>query len=119
MTILKPITTSQMFKIIPDSYDDIFTITLRSEAEITKQIYELNVDFAVTVDQWYATIDFTDNYSYLKENYTYEMVVKDSQGDIIFLDKVFCTSQNVSTFTNNLNVYTEHTTTNEYILYGE
>lgn len=49
-----------------------------------------------------------------KQDKVYNLTVTES-GEVVYKDKIFCTNQTTSTYTVNQNVYTQHSTDNEFI----
>jgi len=90
-------TSTQQVSFIPRSMD-AYSITLRNESTqvetvITPQFYK---------NEYYltATSVFT-----LVENHYYNFTVKDISGNIIYLDKIFCTNQTADDYTINNGAY--------------
>jgi hypothetical protein len=52
----------------------------------------------------------------LKENHFYTIEFKNNS-KVVFRDKIFCTDQNVTTFSVNKDEYTSNNTTNTFIVY--
>ena len=65
---------------------------------------------------YYSIIIFS-NSDYFKEGNSYVMSIKDVNKNILFLDKVYATSQNVEDYTINKGVYTTNPTNTDYIIY--
>ena len=114
MTILLPETaTEQTFKFIPLIYNDVTNIELIDEQQNTTQTAVLGTELTVS---FYKTIGVTVA---LKEGSVYMAIFKAGTTEI-FRDKVFSTSQPISTFTVNNGVYDYGpSTANQYILYGQ
>ena len=60
----------------------------------------------------------------LTENRFYDMVIFDDQSNVVFKDRVYCTSQDVFTYSvnnnpDNTSKYKSKNTENSYITYGE
>ena len=65
---------------------------------------------------YYKIITFS-NSDYFKEGNSYVMSVKDVNANVLFLDKVYATSQNVENYTINKDVYTTNPTNTDYTIY--
>ena len=134
MIILKPIATAQTLKFI-GRFDNADSIILRDEQDNTE--VTLNADF--TLDTYYLTADIIFN---LQENRFYNLTVYNSisdyevrveldegtvegldcvseldtiNTDIVYKDKIFCTSQDIDSYSINNGDYTEHSSNNDYI----
>lgn len=67
----------------------------------------------------YATGDYVNrltSYFTLKENHFYTIEFKNNS-TVIYRDKIFCTDQNVTTFSVNKDEYTSNSTQNTFIVY--
>lgn len=116
MTILLPDTSAtQTVNYIPRYNSSVATILLTDEQE--------NVEFSASlvsesVLEYYNEVSLTLGSTLLKEGRTYMIVFKDSLDKILFTDKVYSTSQPISTFSVNEGVYTiAPATSNDYIIY--
>ena len=90
-------TSAQQVAFIPRSMD-AYSITLRNESTqvetvITPQFYS---------NEYYLTANLVFT---LVENHFYNFTVKDISGNIIYLDKIFCTNQSVEDYTINNGAY--------------
>lgn len=109
MIILTTDTTPQTFVFIP-----------RALVFDTVEITDDQTNETVLIEGW----DFTagDYYSILEaefslvENHYYNLVIKDGS-TIVYRDRIFCTDQNVVTFSVNNGQYVSNSTTNEFIVY--
>jgi len=108
MIVLTTSTSNQSFKCIPRAAFDTIEIT----DEETNTTTSVNI-VSVVYGSYITTITAAFN---LKENHFYTLSLKDGS-DIIFKDKVFCTDQNIVTFSVNNGQYTSNTTSNTFIVY--
>jgi tagatose-1,6-bisphosphate aldolase non-catalytic subunit AgaZ/GatZ len=69
--------------------------------------------FTHTEGDYYDTLEAEFS---LVENHFYILVIKDGT-TIIYRDKIFCTDQNLVTFSVNNGQYVSNSTTNEFIVY--
>tara|TARA_R100000734_G_scaffold14753_1_gene10912 strand:- start:5115 stop:5447 length:333 start_codon:yes stop_codon:yes gene_type:complete len=109
MIILNKSTSPQSFSFIAKSktYD-----SLHITDESTNTSVEVTIDSITSgdyVDSITATFD-------LVEDRYYSLELKNGS-ETVLKDKVFCTNQAHSTYSVNKDVYTENTTTNDYIVY--
>lgn len=137
---MKKLTTStgeQTIRIIPRSYPDEITLTLRDDSTNTSVSYTIeNNQWEYLNDEWQLA-DYTwettkgmyiqDGYLYITNNYAliegrfYDLTIV-SAGEVIYKDKVFCTDQTIDQDTNsyysvNDSVYTtENSYDNDYII---
>ena len=109
MVILTTSTSAQIFKFIPRSktYDGLYVTD-----ESTNTTATISITSSASND-YYETI--TASYT-LVEGRFYTLEVRNGS-DIVFKGKIFCTDQTVSTYSVNYNNYTQHTTTNDFIIY--
>jgi aconitase A len=108
MIVLTTSSLPQTFACIPRS--GISTMVITDDQTNTPQIVPITQiaanDYVVNVT---ATFDLT-------EGHFYDLVLK--QGStIVYKDRIFCTDQNVTTFSVNAGQYTSNTTSNTYIVY--
>ena len=106
MIILKPIVTAQMIKFIGRA-DTCTSIKLRDEQDNT----EVTIVGTFTLSTYYLTASLVFD---LKEGRFYNLTALNGT-TTIYKDKIFCTSQTVSDYTINKDVYIEHSTNNDYI----
>ena len=110
MIILKTDATAQTFKFIPREYsaDGIIITDQDTNTPVT-----------------YPSLTFTKNKYYLEGNVTFSPALKEGTfytlsvlngTSVVYKDNIFCTDQTISLYSINKDVYTEHATTNEYIL---
>lgn len=73
----------------------------------------------------YSGLTFTTNKYYLQGNVTFSPLLKEGTfytlsvlngTNVVYKDNIFCTDQTISTYSINKDVYTEHATTNEYVV---
>jgi len=110
MIILTTSTNAQELKFIPRQYaadsivltDEQANTSSTISATFTKDGYYLKADisFALAEDRFYT-------FNALNGTKT------------VYKGRIFCTDQTVSDYSINKNVYTEHESTNEYIVYNE
>ncbi len=137
MIILNTETTPQSFKFVPrvEDFDfDIFPI----QDEQTNEIFNIRVSTVYTDYNKLEIIDEQTNESVIKditvftvgayyhtitidfalvEGHTYTLrIYRDSKTNTRFIGKVFCTDQSLP-YSVNTDVYTERTTTNDFIIY--
>ena len=116
MIILQVDTNPQSFKFIPRSktYDGLFIKdeSTNVETQITINSTATN-DYYDTITATFHTVSpaFT-----LVEDRFYRLLIKNGT-DIVYRDKIFVTNQNISTFSINNNVYNQHSSTNDFIIY--
>ena len=135
MIILTTSTDTQTIRIIPRDYP--IQVTLRLRDESTNEVIEYIIGGAVNVWNVIPTIWQLTNFNWnsppdglfndngyliipnrynLKENRFYELTILDYSG-VIYKDKIFCTDQEVDSYSVNDGVYeTEKSYDNEYII---
>jgi len=108
MLILREQATSQTFKIIPRIFS-ADSMVIRDEQT------NVSVTYNITITQldYYAVIS---NIIALEEGHTYNLTVLDGT-DVVYLDKIFCTNQNATTYTINNGEYVNNTTNNDFVIY--
>jgi hypothetical protein len=104
MIILPPSEAEQTFKFIPRE-DEPTHLTLTDEQDNTTATY--NATF--TIYKYY--LQATDIFTLQEDRFYILNVYKNSE--IIYKDKLYCTSQ--TDYSINNNVYTQHSSNNEYI----
>jgi len=112
MTILQSSSSSQTISFIPREYTSGTTYTITIVNETTNK--EVFNDTATT----FTALDYYYQYSSiftLVENTMYMLEIKDGS-DTVYKDKIFCTNQNVTTFSVNDNEYTDNTIANDFIV---
>jgi len=108
MIILKEQNTPQEFSFIPRELNAT-TIVLRNETTNVETI--INTEFYLS-DYYLTVVSVFD----LKENTFYNLTVKNNN-DIVYKDKIFCTNQDLDTYSVNKNEYVSNVTTNEFKIY--
>lgn len=109
MIILTTDTTPQIFRFIPrsSSFD-----TVEITDDQTNETVSIT-SYTYTQGEYYDQIEAKFN---LVENHFYNLLIKD--GDIvIYRDRIFCTDQDLVTFSVNNGQYVSNSTTNEFIVY--
>jgi len=104
MIVLKPILTAQTLKFIARQ-DNATHIILRDEQDNTS----VQINALFTLDSYYITSDIIFD---LKEDRFYNLTVYNDT-EIIYKDKVFCTSQ--TDYSINNDSYIQRETNNDYI----
>ena len=110
MIILNTNTTAQQLKFIPREYsaDGIIITDQDTNTPVT-----------------YPSLTFTKNKYYLEGNVTFSPALKEGTfytlsvlngTSVVYKDNIFCTDQSIGTYSINKDVYTEHATTNEYVV---
>lgn len=109
MVILKEQVGAQNIYFIPRS-ESYNTLTITDEQTgISTNVTILSS----TVGQYYHTINAVFS---LKENHFYTLEIKQNT-DVVFKDKIFCTNQNIPTFSVNTGTYVTNSSNNDFILY--
>ena len=109
MIILRTDATAQTFKFIPREYTAT-SLVLTDEDQNKSVTY--NPTFTKTKYYLQTSVTFSP---VLKEGTFYTLEVLNGSS-IIYRDIIFCTDQTLSTYSINDGQFTEHETTNEYIL---
>lgn len=105
MIILQPLETSQTFNFIPRS-NTCTHLVIKDEQDNTETTYNS------TFTDYNHYKQASDIYT-LKENRFY-MIIVYNDTDIIYKDKLFCTS-NEADFSINTDKYIQHSSNNDYI----
>tara|TARA_R110001632_G_scaffold209953_1_gene334809 strand:+ start:355 stop:696 length:342 start_codon:yes stop_codon:yes gene_type:complete len=112
MTILQSSTDSQTINFIPREYTEgtTYTITIKDETT-NKEVFNSTATIFTALDYYfqYSSV-FT-----LVENTMYMLEIKDGT-NVTFKDKIFCTNQNVTTYSVNDNEYIKNTIANDFIV---
>lgn len=113
MKVLTTSESAQILKVIPRSYPASVTLKLRDESKNTTTTYTV----AATNVQGYLTLSQAFS---LVEGRFYEMTILDNT-EVIYRDKVFCSSQTIDQATNdyysiNKDVYTPKSGDNQFII---
>ena len=112
MTILQSTTDSQTLNFIPREYTAGTTYTISIKDETT------NTEVFTSTATAFTALDYYFQYSSvftLVENTMYMLEIKDGT-NVIFKDKIFCTNQNVTTYSVNDNEYIKNTIANDFIV---
>jgi hypothetical protein len=109
MIVLTPSLTAQTFSFIPrNTTYNVMQIT-DEQTNVTQTVTILSSntgDYVNTITALFTLVD----------GHFYNLVLKNGS-NIIFKDRVFCTSQNLVTFSVNNGVYVSNVTTNDFIVY--
>ena len=112
MTILQSTTDSQTLNFIPREYTSGTTYAISIKDETTnKEVFSSTATTFTALDYYfqYSSV-FT-----LVENTMYMLEIKDGN-NVTFKDKIFCTNQNVTTYSVNDNEYIKNTIANDFIV---
>ena len=109
MILLNEGDANQTIKFIPrsDSYDTV--IVTNESTNVSANITMVSS----LVGDYYNEI--VASFDLVKDTF-YSLTIKDGS-DIVFKDKVFISNQDSQTYSPNQNVYTSHTSTNDFIIY--
>jgi len=107
MIVLKPIGTSQTLKFIPREYAAT-KVKITDEATNT----EVEISGTFTIDKYYLTASLIFD---LKEGRFYNLTVLNGT-DIVYKDKIFCTTQTALNYSINKDEFTSNVSSNEYII---
>lgn len=97
MKVLNQGSATQTLRIIPRSYPTSLTLSLRDDQ--TNEVVSYSLSSGFSVDNDYLLIDNT--YS-LVENHYYDLTILDQANNVIYKDKIFCTDQNVDSYSPNV-----------------
>ena len=109
MIILNTSTNDQTFVFIPRSHTFDYVAITDDQTNVTTEIDT----YTHTEGDYYDTFESKFN---LVENHFYDLVVVNG-AVVVYKDRIFCTNQNVNTFTVNNGQYVSNSTTNEFIVY--
>jgi hypothetical protein len=111
MIILREQSTAQTLNAIIYG-SDADTIVLRDE----ETNIETEIECVFSISKYFVT---TSVIFPIKENKYYTLTIKDStrNDNVVYRDKIFCTNQNLETYSINKDAYVEHVTTNEYKIF--
>jgi len=112
MTILQSSTDVQTLNFIPREYTSGTTYTILIKDETT------NTEVFSSTATTFTALDYYFQYSSvftLVENTMYMLEIKDGN-NVVFKDKIFCTNQNVTTYSVNDNEYIKNTIANDFIV---
>ncbi|NBU46483.1 MAG: hypothetical protein EBS34_03390 [Flavobacteriales bacterium] len=110
MIILQESQQQQTFKIVPTRIANINQMVVKDEQTNTTVT---STFVSNTIGDYVNTI--IGQFS-LKQNHFYTIEFK-SNGVLCHKDRIFCTNQNIDTFSVNNQQYTPNSTTNTYIVY--
>ena len=109
MIVLTTVLTPQTFNFIPRSSTfDLVQIT----DELTNTTVVIDT-YTFTEGDYFNTLESEFN---LVENRFYILTIKDGK-QTVYKDKIFCTNQDLVTFSVNNGQYVSNSTTNEFIVY--
>jgi len=112
MIVLQKSNSSQTIKFIPREWTSGATYNIKITNEMTNDdIYDQDVT-TVTENLYYKEFSATFD---LKENVTYTLKISNSDSDVIYRDKIFCTNQTVTSYSVNDGYFTTTSSTNEFI----
>jgi len=117
MIILQSSTNAQTFSFIPREYTQgtTYSIKIKDESSNSEAFTATTTTFTA-VDYYYQySASFVLNSKTLKQNTMYMLEIKDGN-NVVFKDKVFCTNQNVTTYSVNNSAYTSNTIANDFIV---
>jgi len=116
MIVLTPSTNAQTFYYVPrvlsPAFDEI-PITMVTKDEQTNIVVS-------TIDQFYGGGNYVHLIQHtfsLIEGHFYTLELLNSNNEIIYKDRIFCTAQPLVTFSVNNNQYVSNSTTNDFIVY--
>ena len=95
MIVLTTSTLAQAFKVIPRTYADEFTLSIRDDSTNVTVTYSIT---GATVSGNYVTYQNTFS-PILVENHFYDMTLY-VETNIIFKDRIFCTDQTINQVNN-------------------
>lgn len=109
MIVLTPSLTAQTFSFIPrDTTYNVMQLT-DDQTNVTQTVSILSStagDYVNTITALFTLVD----------GHFYNLVLKNGS-TILFKDRIFCTSQNLVTFSVNNGEYVSNVTTNDFIVY--
>lgn len=108
MIVLTTSTSAQTFSFIPrGSFNTMIVTDDQTNTPVTIAITSQTIgDYVNTITASFA----------LKEGHFYDLVLKQGT-DIVYKDRIFCTDQNIVSFSVNNGQYTSNTTSNTFIVY--
>ena len=114
MKILLDSATPQTLNFIPREYVSLVNYTITNEQSNTT-ISE--TDITATTNGGY--LEITEIFD-LKENIYYNIDISKTDNTLIYRGRIFCTNQDIDTFTMNDGKFTEDTSKdNTYVIYGQ
>jgi len=118
MKVLTTSANAQTFKVIPREYVTNATLTIRDDSTNDSKTYT-GLTQTVSVNHLQVSNTFSP---VLVEGRYYDMILKKTDGSVIYKDKIFCTDQAIDQtqdqeYTVNSGVYTSDTTyDNDFII---
>ena len=109
MIVVQESNTNQTFDFIP-----------RYGMPTTCELIDENTNVPVSVAGTFTAGDYVYQFTAIlptEENHFYWMLLKDANGDLVFKERIFCTNQNIDTFSVNNGGYVSNQTTNDFIMY--
>lgn len=111
MTILTQTISSQLVNFIPRS--DEYNVYELIDEQTNETVTITPID--VYVGEYYHTLEAEFN---LVENHFYILnIINSDTSEIVFKDRIFCTNQNIVTFSVNNGQYTSTSSNNDFIIY--
>lgn len=109
MIVLTTSTNPQTFALIPRSsvFDSVEITDDQTNETTVVQVWDY------TAGDYYSTLEVEVA---LVENHFYNLVLKDGT-NIVYRDRIFCTDQQIVTFSVNNGQYVSNATTNTFIVY--
>lgn len=115
MTVLNPNIEIHELIIIPRNYLSSQTLTVALRDEQTNDSFTYTPES--TIFNFYDLVSVSIILPCLYENGFFEMTIRNNLDQIIYKDRVFCTSQNLNTYSINNGAYnTLNTNNNDYIV---
>ena len=103
MTILQSTTDSQTLNFIPREYTSGTTYTISIKDETTnKEVFSSTATTFTALDYYFQ--------------YSSVFTLVEDGNNVTFKDKIFCTNQNVTTYSVNDNEYIKNTIANDFIV---
>lgn len=109
MIVVQETNVSQSFDFVP-----------RFGTPVTFELTDENTNVMVLVAGSFTAGDYVYSFNGVlptEQNHFYWMVLKDSNGEIVLKERLFCTNQPINTFSVNDGGYTSNQTTNDFIMY--
>lgn len=110
MIILLESVLSQTLKFIPRGLD-ADSMVIRDEAENTS----VTIDITPSIDRYYLSVSEVLT---LVQGRFYTLTVLNGL-EVVYKDKIFCTNQEVSSYTINENEYTEYDTDDNFVIIND
>ena len=116
MIILTVSASSQNFTVIPRSYTATSVVIVEEGTEIDTTYTPTfsRVDYNDTVDTTGTYLKIADTFTLENDKY-YTLSVLNGT-DIIYKDRIFCTTQTIADYTINSGEYTQNSTDNDFIV---